>query len=177
MIRRPPRSTLFPYTTLFRSGPPRAGLAGVRDRIRPAVPDDQVRPRPRQGVSARRCRRRAHHAAGRGSVPGVGHATHSGGGCLQSTDLTFGATKCCGTAHWPRSRSRCCRSIDLALTERDSRRALPCTRTHAQQIAAQEEISTPALERTNAFASGRIFLEAIPTSHCVRNKTRYSRGA
>src|SRR3712207_8134552 len=24
MIRRPPRSTLFPYTTLFRSGPPRA---------------------------------------------------------------------------------------------------------------------------------------------------------
>src|SRR5258707_11827607 len=25
MIRRPPRSTLFPYTTLFRSGPSRAG--------------------------------------------------------------------------------------------------------------------------------------------------------
>src|SRR2546429_7123085 len=25
MIRRPPRSTLFPYTTLFRSGRPRAG--------------------------------------------------------------------------------------------------------------------------------------------------------
>src|SRR5256885_17239437 len=25
MIRRPPRSTLFPYTTLFRSGPCRAG--------------------------------------------------------------------------------------------------------------------------------------------------------
>src|SRR5260370_10480215 len=24
MIRRPPRSTLFPYTTLFRSAPPRA---------------------------------------------------------------------------------------------------------------------------------------------------------
>src|SRR3712207_9247842 len=31
MIRRPPRSTLFPYTTLFRSGVPRARalLAGV----------------------------------------------------------------------------------------------------------------------------------------------------
>src|SRR5260370_21896958 len=27
MIRRPPRSTLFPYTTLFRSGEPRAMLA------------------------------------------------------------------------------------------------------------------------------------------------------
>src|SRR5256885_11745810 len=25
MIRRPPRSTLFPYTTLFRSGPPGPG--------------------------------------------------------------------------------------------------------------------------------------------------------
>src|SRR6266404_9953587 len=31
MIRRPPRSTLFPYTTLFRSRPPRAsGLLAER---------------------------------------------------------------------------------------------------------------------------------------------------
>src|SRR3989475_6896792 len=30
MIRRPPRSTLFPYTTLFRSLPPRAQVALVR---------------------------------------------------------------------------------------------------------------------------------------------------
>src|SRR5258708_29886388 len=38
MIRRPPRSTLFPYTTLFRSHgryrygcePPRCGIAGIR---------------------------------------------------------------------------------------------------------------------------------------------------
>src|SRR3712207_8137725 len=29
MIRRPPRSTLFPYTTLFRSG----NVAGGRDRV------------------------------------------------------------------------------------------------------------------------------------------------
>src|SRR3712207_8794257 len=32
MIRRPPRSTLFPYTTLFRSGPAgkrRLGMGGV----------------------------------------------------------------------------------------------------------------------------------------------------
>src|SRR3712207_8511203 len=28
MIRRPPRSTLFPYTTLFRSGPAEGGAAG-----------------------------------------------------------------------------------------------------------------------------------------------------
>src|SRR3712207_8581719 len=31
MIRRPPRSTLFPYTTLFRSDPPRGP---VLDRLR-----------------------------------------------------------------------------------------------------------------------------------------------
>src|SRR2546422_6352861 len=30
MIRRPPRSTLFPYTTLFRSRPHRAAQAGIR---------------------------------------------------------------------------------------------------------------------------------------------------
>src|SRR3712207_7066204 len=29
MIRRPPRSTLFPYTTLFRSSRTRAGYAGT----------------------------------------------------------------------------------------------------------------------------------------------------
>src|SRR2546426_3310215 len=41
MIRRPPRSTLFPYTTLFRSG--RLGLLEVRGgeavQIRPAAED------------------------------------------------------------------------------------------------------------------------------------------
>src|SRR2546430_6293450 len=30
MIRRPPRSTLFPYTTLFRSRPPRARARAAR---------------------------------------------------------------------------------------------------------------------------------------------------
>src|SRR2546426_8780123 len=34
MIRRPPRSTLFPYTTLFRSGARLAG-AGRRGRVPP----------------------------------------------------------------------------------------------------------------------------------------------
>src|SRR3712207_7866586 len=34
MIRRPPRSTLFPYTTLFRSRPCRRGRGG-RDRRAP----------------------------------------------------------------------------------------------------------------------------------------------
>src|SRR5687768_17907859 len=33
MIRRPPRSTLFPYTTLFRSGLDHFQLAGDRDGL------------------------------------------------------------------------------------------------------------------------------------------------
>src|SRR2546430_2904081 len=32
MIRRPPRSTLFPYTTLFRSAELRAACSPIRDR-------------------------------------------------------------------------------------------------------------------------------------------------
>src|SRR3712207_8839808 len=35
MIRRPPRSTLFPYTTLFRSPPPPARSAGRPARSSP----------------------------------------------------------------------------------------------------------------------------------------------
>src|SRR5438105_9472110 len=31
MIRRPPRSTLFPYTTLFRSADDRLGVGGAHD--------------------------------------------------------------------------------------------------------------------------------------------------
>src|SRR5689334_23752811 len=37
MIRRPPRSTLFPYTTLFRSENPRAALLFRRDGIQVRV--------------------------------------------------------------------------------------------------------------------------------------------
>src|SRR3712207_8130985 len=45
MIRRPPRSTLFPYTTLFRSGAPgarrrRRGPGGPRAR----APDNHAQP-------------------------------------------------------------------------------------------------------------------------------------
>src|SRR3712207_7388747 len=39
MIRRPPRSTLFPYTTLFRSGDQR-GLAQRTPRSAPRIPRD-----------------------------------------------------------------------------------------------------------------------------------------
>src|SRR2546422_6767595 len=36
MIRRPPRSTLFPYTTLFRSGPESGGPFGSDNDPRPS---------------------------------------------------------------------------------------------------------------------------------------------
>src|SRR2546427_2319078 len=39
MIRRPPRSTLFPYTTLFRSRRPLARASRSRGRHPVAVPD------------------------------------------------------------------------------------------------------------------------------------------
>src|SRR3712207_7660453 len=62
MIRRPPRSTLFPYTTLFRSR--RRGGGGRRvcrpvDRLAPA----RARPRrARDGAGGRRLRARAERA-------------------------------------------------------------------------------------------------------------------
>src|SRR5256885_8542393 len=53
MIRRPPRSTLFPYTTLFRAGPRRRAVPGaVRVRLERAVP-----PGARPGAGARAARR------------------------------------------------------------------------------------------------------------------------
>src|SRR2546422_11282842 len=37
MIRRPPRSTLFPYTTLFRSGDRQPGLAVLEQELVPLI--------------------------------------------------------------------------------------------------------------------------------------------
>src|SRR2546422_10984554 len=55
MIRRPPRSTLFPYTTLFRSDGPEDAHAGWlldADRRRRAVCSSRARgSRPRTGFS------------------------------------------------------------------------------------------------------------------------------
>src|SRR2546426_3112744 len=42
MIRRPPRSTLFPYTTLFRSGDPLGHTAPVTAMAVGGVPDDRL---------------------------------------------------------------------------------------------------------------------------------------
>src|SRR5256885_11429964 len=51
MIRRPPRSTLFPYTTLFRSPVAGAGARAILDR------------RPRRGPRDRRPRRSEEHTS------------------------------------------------------------------------------------------------------------------
>src|SRR3712207_6899938 len=54
MIRRPPRSTLFPYTTLFRSNRPDGSLDDVRVQLEPAVLEEQHQPLPMpQGVADR----------------------------------------------------------------------------------------------------------------------------
>src|SRR3712207_7840475 len=65
MIRRPPRSTLFPYTTLFRSGRPRppplhpGGLGGAgRHQRQPGHAEPDAR-RGRAAVAARRLSRAA----------------------------------------------------------------------------------------------------------------------
>src|SRR3712207_8567862 len=63
MIRRPPRSTLFPYTTLFRSvhGPrrrersrPRGGAGGAARALRLAPPAAPARGRPGDGGGDRK---------------------------------------------------------------------------------------------------------------------------
>src|SRR3712207_8913260 len=48
MIRRPPRSTLFPYTTLFRSGGADAGEHEELRRVDRAAGEDDLARRPRR---------------------------------------------------------------------------------------------------------------------------------
>src|SRR6266567_8841640 len=59
MIRRPPRSTLFPYTTLFRSAPPGSVPRWRRDPRAGASGS----PRPRSRRRRRRSRRSEEHTS------------------------------------------------------------------------------------------------------------------
>src|SRR3712207_7236275 len=68
MIRRPPRSTLFPYTTLFRSRrSPGCSRAGRTPRARPA--GSSRRPRPARWSARSRPAARAGGAPGDGARP------------------------------------------------------------------------------------------------------------
>src|SRR6266508_3510492 len=78
MIRRPPRSTLFPYTTLFRSRPPAAG-------VDPALSQSAVRPDDRSrtaaadpaGAAARQQIRRARELPLRSARSRAAHAARA----------------------------------------------------------------------------------------------------
>src|SRR6266516_7019360 len=59
MIRRPPRSTLFPYTTLFRPRAP-ARAAGPRRRVR-RLADRRRRPRRRRARDRKSTRLNSSH--------------------------------------------------------------------------------------------------------------------
>src|SRR3712207_7051566 len=79
MIRRPPRSTLFPYTTLFRSGGGPSARSLRADRGRGAAAGARVRAAtgggPREGP---RARARAPHdprRGGRGAVRSEEHTS------------------------------------------------------------------------------------------------------
>src|SRR3712207_6974711 len=61
MIRRPPRSTLFPYTTLFRSDPP--------SRLRTGKPTFPARPRVLPARRTRPARPQSGGGRGRRSPP------------------------------------------------------------------------------------------------------------
>src|SRR5256885_3269574 len=81
MIRRPPRSTLFPYTTLFRSGHPgqgRHGADGAQDR------GDVHALRPHRGRSGAQGGR----AGGEPAQDDHRGAAACGGGCMRSEEHT-----------------------------------------------------------------------------------------
>src|SRR2546425_3550295 len=64
MIRRPPRSTLFPYTTLFRSRRCRGGVgAAALPRDRDRAPRAGQGDRHRRGHASRRARRSEEHTS------------------------------------------------------------------------------------------------------------------
>src|SRR2546430_16694463 len=87
MIRRPPRSTLFPYTTLFRSGAVESRAAAVSAAPLPALPRG-VSPGPadRAGLG-RRLERHRPRAGGAEAVPGRAQRVRARGGSVPRARL------------------------------------------------------------------------------------------
>src|SRR3712207_8342904 len=85
MIRRPPRSTLFPYTTLFRSG--RGGQGGADPRHAQGRPAVAAAARRRGAVDAGQgppLRRRHRAVRGGGGEPDLGRRSEEHTSELQS---------------------------------------------------------------------------------------------
>src|SRR5256885_5491242 len=81
MIRRPPRSTLFPYTTLFRSYGLPVRRRAVHTCTRPKIsagapPSREVPPPPDVAVRLHPARRRSESHAAAGSVRPPGRSGH-----------------------------------------------------------------------------------------------------
>src|SRR2546425_2673429 len=76
MIRRPPRSTLFPYTTLFRSPSASPGLP-ARERRPPPGRRRRTPARPRRAALARRARRGREQRRGMGRWAGRRSEEHT----------------------------------------------------------------------------------------------------
>src|SRR2546427_9626419 len=62
MIRRPPRSTLFPYTTLFRSGFARAALLKNVNNYRGCDPGNPRKDRPKRDLDRKSTRLNSSHS-------------------------------------------------------------------------------------------------------------------
>src|SRR6266542_5955432 len=87
MIRRPPRSTLFPYTTLFRSPHPREGSPATASASKP-VRLRAIRSKSERGYRGRRRRCSRHSRDERdgrpGSVRGLTHRESLGARARQT---------------------------------------------------------------------------------------------
>src|SRR3712207_8240009 len=115
MIRRPPRSTLFPYTTLFRSSPPTGD--GTWPRCRGRVDPGGVRAG-RDG----RAHRRPGTAPGRGVVA---EWTPEGSGQGATAGLTADRGRHLAAVSWPSGPRRGPRSEEHT-SELQSRQYLVC---------------------------------------------------
>src|SRR5256885_16759942 len=99
MIRRPPRSTLFPYTTLFRSG-----VNGAPDVRRAMAPSSRAVAMGRVTVASkawRRSRSLVAHSRALGFAAGGGAADPRGAGPHQKEDWSPARGKGVGTRPAP----------------------------------------------------------------------------
>src|SRR5271165_6536252 len=148
MIRRPPRSTLFPYTTLFRSRRAAGGSAPPRD-IRPSKQDEH-RSALQRMQGAERAAARTLVAGGLDNGDSKASEHNRGGyGRRDNAGSLPGPrrTRCSGVpVHADRSVDRTARRSGLRSVAVGASLMPPCTSRPANQpIRAKESISVPRL--------------------------------